>query len=104
MAHKLHKCPVCNRNVYERDMTIHHWLPKSRGGTIDETFQLCITCHSFLHYFIPIEQVHLYTTPYSLREHEMFNLYLDWIKTKRNPSKYKIKKVIDEILNYQVVV
>jgi hypothetical protein len=96
-------CSVCKRKVYEHDMTIHHWLPKSQGGTLKETFNLCLTCHSFLHYFIPIEEVHLFKTPESLKYNNLFNNYLFWVKDKKSLSVYKIKKVIDELLNYEEV-
>lgn len=84
-------------------MTIHHWLPKSQGGTIQETFTICKTCHEFLHYYIPIEEVSSYKTPQSLEKHYEFSLYLQWVREKNTPNYFKIKKVIDQIANHALV-
>jgi hypothetical protein len=91
-------CPVCKRNVYAQDMTLHHWKPKSQGGTHDKTIPMCTTCHSVLHYVIPINQVERFRTPQSLECHWIYANYLRWIRKKTHPNSYRIKKIIDKFL------
>ncbi len=96
-------CPVCNRDVYKHDMTIHHWRPISLGGNIQTTMRICTTCHALLHEVIPIREVIKYKTPESLQENWMFKKYLDFIWTKKHPNSYKVKKLIRGIFTPFVI-
>jgi 5-methylcytosine-specific restriction protein A len=93
------KCPVCGRMVREDDMTIHHYIPKSKGGTLDNTLRLCKTCHAFLHYCIPIDEVHKYDTYEKLGDHEKYKKYLGWIRTITHPSMLTVKKIKKRLNN-----
>ena len=90
----LEHCPVCGRRVFSDDMTLHHWIPKSQGGDLKNTFSICFTCHSFLHFIIPIDKIKYYDTIESLFTIDKFRDYIEWIKTKNCPNKYKIKKIL----------
>ena len=87
-------CPCCNRSVREEDLTLHHYLPKCEGGTLKETITLCKTCHQMLHKYIPISHVKYYKNIEDLEENELFNQYLQWIRSKNHPHQYPVKKVI----------
>lgn len=87
------KCPLCLRLVREDDMTIHHYIPKSKGGTLNETICMCKTCHSFLHHCIPLNEVHKYESYEKLEEHEKFKNYLEWIRTIHHPSMINVRKI-----------
>ncbi len=99
MGDNLTYCPVCKRQVYENDMTQHHWKPKSEGGSIRETMYICTTCHKVLHYLIPIKQVERFRTPKSLECHWLYSQYIRWIRTKSHPSSYQVKKIINNFLD-----
>ncbi len=96
-------CPVCKRDVYIHDMTMHHWHPSSLGGNDKTTMRICITCHSMLHEVIPLNEVINYKTPDSLRENWVFKKYLDFICEKDHPHSYKVKKLIRNIFSPFVV-
>lgn len=84
---------MCKRCVSEIDMTIHHYLPKSKGGTLKETIRMCKTCHSFLHQCIELDDVPLYDTYEKLEDHDEFKKYLEWVRTLTHPSMIAIKKI-----------
>lgn len=86
------ECPVCGRNVRSEDITLHHTKPESLGGTLQQTIKMCKTCHRSLHYCIPLEDVELYDTVEKLEDHELFSLYLEWIREKDHPTQYAAKK------------
>jgi hypothetical protein len=74
-------------------MTIHHILPKSEGGTIDDTMRMCKTCHSFLHYCIPLDEIHEYDDINKLELHPKYRLYIEWIRKVTHTSMIKVKKL-----------
>ena len=91
-------CPVCQRKVREHDLTLHHWKPKSAGGTCDETMTMCRTCHDTLHYVIPIEEVENFDSVEKLQKHWLYGCYMTWIRSKTHPAMYKIKKALRQWL------
>jgi len=92
------QCTVCLRNVQNKDMTHHHYLPKCQGGQLKDTIRLCKTCHETLHYCIPIEDSVLYFTTELLETHETYKLYIDWIRTKNSQSMYKVRNITNKYL------
>lgn len=42
-----YRCIHCKRSVLERNLTVDHWLPKSKGGmnNLPNLQLLCIKCH-----------------------------------------------------------
>lgn len=96
-------CPVCKRNVFSQDMTIHHWHPASLGGNDNSVMKICITCHSVLHKVIQLDDVINYKTPDSLEENWLFKKYLDFIKTKNHSHSYKLKKLLPSIYSKFVI-
>ena len=91
-------CPVCNRKQYQENITIHHWKPQCNGGTLKETFQICITCHTFLHYLIPINEVEFYSKPEDLLKNTNYVKFLSWISKKNNLANYKSKKYLKQFI------
>lgn len=88
---ELSQCPCCLRQVRATDMTIHHWLPRSQGGTLKETIILCKTCHETLHYIIDITDVIKYKTVDELESHPQFCNYLHWIRAIDHPGHVNVK-------------
>jgi hypothetical protein len=74
-------------------MTIHHYVPKCKGGTLKDTLRMCKTCHSYLHSCIDLEDVEHYNTYEKLEEHAKFSKYLKWVRTLTHPSMITIKKI-----------
>lgn len=100
---KMKKCPCCSRCVREIDITFHHWMPQSEGGSLNETIILCKTCHRMLHQYIPLNQVRLYRSIEDLEKNPQYAEYLEWIREKDHPKQYSVKKVIYYLKKYHLV-
>ena len=66
------KCPLCKRdNYYPSD---HHLIPKSRGGTVEDTLCICGDCHSAIHKLFSNKELEAeYHTVEALLGHEKFS-------------------------------
>ena len=42
-------CMLCGRVVPKRMLTLHHLLPKQKGGKADDRARLCRPCHKQIH-------------------------------------------------------
>jgi 5-methylcytosine-specific restriction enzyme A len=96
---QIEKCPLCNRDVRENDMTLHHYIPKSSGGTLNDTMRICLTCHSFLHECIPLDKVCNYDSTEKLESHYLYKKYLEWARNLSHSNMITIKK-IKRVLNF----
>lgn len=90
---ELEHCPVCQRDVHACNMTYHHYVPRCQGGKLKDTIRLCKTCHETLHYCIEIEEACLYDTVDRMEDHPVYRIYIDWIRTKKSKSMYKVKNI-----------
>ena len=86
-------CPVCLRHVKSTDITIHHYLPKSKGGTLQDTMRLCKCCHDTLHYLIDIDDVENYQCVNDLFKHEDYREYILFIRDVNHSSMYTVKQI-----------
>lgn len=84
-------CELCGRSGVE--ITVHHLLPKEKGGTFGETANLCIPCHKQVHALYSNEEIAArLTTLKELREDPQLSRFIKWIR-KQPPTKLmKIKK------------
>ncbi|MBM4761680.1 HNH endonuclease [Bacillus sp. B15-48] len=85
------QCELCGRNNIET--TVHHLLPKEKGGTFGETANLCIPCHKQIHALYTNEEIAArLTTIQDLRTDEQLSRFIKWLR-KQPPTKLmKIKK------------
>ncbi len=90
---KFEKCPICERLVLSIKIELHHILPKSKGGNLNKTCRMCACCHDMLHYYINIDDMHLYNTTTKIQKIESMQNYLAWIRTKKGSS-YTVKKIL----------
>ena len=88
-------CPVCTRTVEK--LEIHHWVPQSKGGTIQQSMQICGTCHDMLHYVVPLEHIQKYKTSDDIKTIPELNDYLKWISTKQYARNWNVKHVLKKI-------
>ena len=98
MKHIMETCPICQRKILEYDITSHHYIPKSEGGSLETTIRICKTCHRTLHFFIPLNEIRLYDTIEKIRENESIQAYIHWIETKKGWSHYSPKKIMRELM------
>ena len=85
------KCELCRREVDR--YTVHHLIPKSKGGKFGATADLCSTCH---------RQVHALFSESTLAN-ELFNIsllnnnpeirkYLKWIRNQRHTGIFRVRQ------------
>jgi hypothetical protein len=94
MTKEFERCPICGKTVESRFIEIHHYIPESKGGTINDTMRVCGTCHDVIHFYIIIDDIEKYTTPDKLLEHNKIKQYVSWVADKNNPGHWKLKKVL----------
>lgn len=83
-------CELCERDV--EVITKHHLIPKSKGGTLETSADLCRTCHSTVHNRFSNQELALvYNTLESLKNAESMQGYLKWIK-KQKRERFKNKR------------
>jgi hypothetical protein len=91
-------CCLCERPFDRRQLTKHHCLPKSRGGTQDHVELLCSMCHSMVHAtFTNKTLAVVYATIEELRTAPELNAYLRWVRrqpsTRRTQNKQRKHKI-----------
>jgi 5-methylcytosine-specific restriction endonuclease McrA len=85
---KMSKCELCDRDIPDNEISMHHLIPKTFKGKRDDSNLLTLhkVCHMKLHsLFSERDMLHLYNT-------------LDMIKTDKNIEKFVkwiIKKPIE---------
>ena len=79
------RCEICRHEYDRRELTRHHVVPKSRGGT--ETVLLCRPCHKQVHaLFTEKELERDFNTVDALLSAEAMQPWLRFIR-KRKPTK-----------------
>ncbi|MEM8527771.1 MAG: HNH endonuclease [Bacteroidota bacterium] len=75
------KCPLCQRELGEINISKHHLVPKSKGGTFGETVMLHNICHQKIHsVFSEKELKEDYYTIEQLLAHEEIAKFVKWVK------------------------
>ena len=85
------QCELCTRDDVET--TVHHLVPKEKGGTFGSTANLCIPCHKQIHALYTNDEIAArLTTIEELRADEQLSRFIKWLR-KQPPTKLmKIKK------------
>ncbi|MEM0995081.1 MAG: HNH endonuclease [Bacteroidota bacterium] len=79
------KCPLCGRVLGEVNISRHHLIPKSKGGTFGETVMLHNICHQKIHaVFSEKELKKSYHTIEQLRAHEQMAKFIKWVRKKES--------------------
>ena len=84
-------CELCLRDV-ER-YTIHHLVPKARGGKFGPTARLCATCHRQLHAMFSES-----TLAAELHSLELLNAnpqvrgYLKWARRQKDGANFRVRR------------
>ena len=90
-------CPLCDRIITENvPKSIHHLIPKSKGGKGGETVLLHHICHKQIHLiFKETELAKSLNKIETLKNHPKLKKFINWIK-KRPPGflskTYKINR------------
>lgn len=80
-------CALCGRPIPpEARSSLHHLVPRLRGGKGGETVRLHQICHNEIHATLTeTELARDYNTPEALRDHPRLAKFIAWI-AKRPPT------------------
>lgn len=98
MEEKIIPCELCGRGCTREQLTKHHALPRSEGGTMEHVELICHQCHSMVHQTFANETLaKLYPTMEILRKAIELEGYIRWVRkqpvtrrTKNAPRNRKI--------------
>ncbi|WP_246938667.1 HNH endonuclease [Bacillus pinisoli] len=91
---RLDICELCGRSDVET--TIHHLLPKEKGGTYGATAKLCIPCHKQIHALYTNDEIAVrLSTIEELRQDEKLASFVKWIRKQPSGKLMKIRKSND---------
>ena len=84
-------CELCQREVDR--YTVHHLVPRARGGRFGPTAKLCPTCHRQLHALFSeatlAEELHSIAL---LRANPQVNSYLRWVRKQKSAGGFKVRR------------
>jgi len=89
-------CPLCQRELGDKNISKHHLTPKSKGGTHSETIMLHNICHQKIHsVFTEKELQRAYNTIEKLLTNEEIQKFVKWV-AKKAPSFYQSNRMTNQ--------
>lgn len=83
------ECPLCLRDIPEKNLSDHHLVPKSRGGK--ETLAICVDCHRQLHALFTNKQLaDDFNTVDAIMADERFAKFAKWVS--KRPAERRMTK------------
>jgi hypothetical protein len=91
-------CGLCGRGFPQSDLTKHHCLPKSKGGTSDDVSMICSQCHGMIHAtYTNATLAVVYATVEELRSAPELAAFIKWVRkqpiTRRKRNKERRRKL-----------
>jgi hypothetical protein len=84
-------CELCMREA-ER-YTVHHLVPRSRGGRFGPKAKLCPTCHRQLHALFSettlAKELHSIDL---IRANSQMSEYLRWARRQKSPTTFRVRR------------
>ena len=84
-------CELCRREV--DGYTVHHLIPRARGGRLGPKARLCPTCHRQLHAMFSegtlAQELHSIEL---LRANTQVNSYLKWVRKQRGGANFRVRR------------
>ncbi len=84
-------CELCRRDIDR--CTVHHLIPKARGGKFGPTAQLCATCHRQLHALF--SETTLAAELHSielLQANPQVRSYLKWARRQKDGANFPVRR------------
>jgi hypothetical protein len=91
-------CSLCGRGFEPGQLTKHHCLPRSKGGTIEDVELLCGQCHGMVHAtYTNGTLATRYPTIADLRRAPELEKYIRWVRkqpaTRRTRNKRRRQRL-----------
>ena len=87
-------CELCLREA-ER-YTVHHLVPRAKGGRFGPKAKLCPTCHRQLHAFFSeatlAKELHSIDL---IRANPQMSEYLRWARRQKGPTSFRVRRAKD---------
>ena len=84
-------CELCRREVDR--YTVHHLVPRAKGGRFGPTAKLCSTCHRQLHALFSeatlAQELHSIQL---LRANPQVNSYLKWVRRQKGGANFRVRR------------
>ena len=84
-------CELCRREMDR--YTVHHLVPRAKGGRFGPTAKLCSTCHRQLHALFSEATLaqELHSIPL-LRANSQVNSYLKWVRRQKGGANFRVRR------------
>ena len=84
-------CELCLRQ--SNSYTVHHLVPRSRGGRFGPKTRLCPTCHRQLHaLFSEATLARELNTIHQIRANSEMASYLNWVRKQKDPTSFRVRR------------
>ena len=84
-------CELCHRGVNR--YTVHHLVPRSKGGRFGPTARLCPTCHRQLHaMFSEATLAQELRSVELLRANPQVSTYLKWVRKQTGSASFSVRR------------
>ena len=84
-------CELCQREVDR--YTVHHLVPRARGGRFGPTAKLCPTCHRQLHaLFSEATLAEELNSIARLQANSQVHSYLKWVRKQKSAGGFKVRR------------
>ena len=84
-------CALCLRQ--SNRYTVHHLVPRSRGGKFGPTARLCSTCHRQLHaLFSEATLARELDSIDRIRGNPEMASYLKWVRNQKEPTNFRVRR------------
>ena len=85
------ECELCQREVDR--YTVHHLVPRAKGGRFGPTAKLCPTCHRQLHaLFSEATLADELNSIALLQANPLVNSYLKWVRKQKSAGGFKVRR------------
>lgn len=85
------KCPLCNREMSDKNSNLHHLIPKSKKGR--DVVRLHKICHNVIHsQFRESELARTFNTIEMIKTNSSIQKFIKWI-AKKDPDFYEKTKI-----------
>lgn len=88
---ELKKCELCFRESPR--LTVHHLIPRARGGRFGPKTQLCSTCHRQLHaLFSESTLAQELNSLEAIRLNPQMAGHLKWARRQQGPANFRVRR------------